>query len=101
MDDSQVYMTLAEASMVIPGSPTIGTMWRWVTQGIRGGKIRLESCCVGGRRFVTRKAIDEFLQHCNEAAEESARACEHPRGWKKMEKTGGGRQSKRNESNKR
>lgn len=79
MDDSQEFLTLAEATRVVPGRPTIGTLWRWITRGIRGGEVRLDSMCVGGRRFVTRQAINEFLAHCGQAAEASARACEHPR----------------------
>lgn len=37
----------------------ITTVWRWASKGVRGR--RLGTVAVGGRRFVLRRQLDEFL----------------------------------------
>jgi Protein of unknown function (DUF1580) len=63
-------ISLTAASRLLPSHPNPATLWRWRTKGIRG--IRLQTVLVGGRRFVTRKAIEEFIQRLTEAAEQRA-----------------------------
>lgn len=50
---------LAEARNLIPGAPCLATIRRWIYVGVRG-KI-LPTRLVGGRRFVSRAAIAEFI----------------------------------------
>ena len=61
-------MSISEASRLLPNNPGAETIWCWRTKGIRG--VRLETALVGGRRYVTRKAIEEFIQRLTEAAEQ-------------------------------
>ena len=41
-------------------SPHVSTLWRWCLKGCRG--VRLESICIGGKRFVTASAIRRFIE---------------------------------------
>jgi hypothetical protein len=49
-------VTLTQASKQWPGWPHISTLWRWYTIGVKGQK--LETVCVGGRRFTSREALE-------------------------------------------
>lgn len=40
--------------------PHVSTLWRWCQKGCRG--VRLESICIGGKRFVTAAAIERFVE---------------------------------------
>lgn len=60
------YLTLTEAARLIPGRRpgkrvSLGTLWRWCTQGLRQG-IRLKSVLVGGQRCTTRRWVEEFIE---------------------------------------
>jgi hypothetical protein len=57
--DSGKTLTLREAAALLPGSPNRSTMHRWAHRGIRG--VRLATILVGGRRYTTREAIEEFI----------------------------------------
>lgn len=39
--------------------PHVSTVWRWCLKGCKG--VRLESICIGGKRFVTATAIEKFV----------------------------------------
>ena len=39
--------------------PHVSTLWRWCLKGCKG--VRLDSICIGGKRFVTAAAIDQFI----------------------------------------
>jgi hypothetical protein len=39
--------------------PHVSTLWRWCLKGGKG--VKLDSICVGGKRFVTAAAIDYFI----------------------------------------
>ena len=52
-------LTLSEAARLLPGKPHPSTLWRWRRKGVRGVKLRTLS--VGGRPWVTRAAIADFL----------------------------------------
>jgi hypothetical protein len=54
-----------------PGKPPhISTIYRWLERGVRG--IKLESFCVGSRRYVTQEAIELFIQRTTAAGPYSA-----------------------------
>jgi len=40
--------------------PHVSTLWRWCLKGCKG--VRLESICIGGKRFVTATAIERFVE---------------------------------------
>jgi hypothetical protein len=52
-------LTLPEAARSLPGKPHPCTLWRWRSKGIRG--VRLRSTVIGGRCYVTRQALAEFV----------------------------------------
>lgn len=59
------YLTLTEVAKFIPGRRpgkrvSLGTIWRWCTQGLRKG-IRLKSVLAGGQRCTTRQWVQEFI----------------------------------------
>ena len=58
-------MTLTQVAKELDVS--VSTAWRWVTRGVKGR--RLKSFLVGGRRFVTRRALNEFLRTSDESAD--------------------------------
>ena len=54
-------LSLTAAAKQIPGNPSICTIWRWTTRGIKGRL--LETVTVGGRRFTSAEAIGRFVTH--------------------------------------
>ncbi|MBM3965374.1 MAG: DUF1580 domain-containing protein [Planctomycetes bacterium] len=64
---SETVIPIAEASKHIPGRPSKATVWRWVLNGTRAGK--LESFLVGGRRFTTLESIQRFAQQSTSASD--------------------------------
>jgi Protein of unknown function (DUF1580) len=59
-------LTLAQAARLLPNHPNPVTLWRWRKKGIRGVKLQTE--LIGGRRFVYREALEQFIQAINDAA---------------------------------
>lgn len=51
-------LTLNEAAALLPGRPSIATLWRWRTKGIRGRK--LECVVIGGRPYTSLAALQRF-----------------------------------------
>jgi hypothetical protein len=60
--DLQV-ISISQAARMIPGRPSVPTVWRWCVRGVR--KRKLASTIVGGRRFTTERAVNEFLRSLN------------------------------------
>ena len=40
--------------------PHVSTLYRWCLKGCKG--VQLESICIGGKRFVTATAIENFIE---------------------------------------
>ncbi len=40
--------------------PNVSTLYRWCMKGCRG--VKLDSVCIGGKRFVTVSAIERFIE---------------------------------------
>lgn len=60
--------TPAEASRLFPGRPSVPTVVRWILSGVigpDGQRLKLASFKTGGRRFVTREAVAEFIAASN------------------------------------
>jgi hypothetical protein len=53
-------LTLAEASNLLPGRPSVATLWRWRKKGVRG-RI-LTSVTIGGRVYVTIASLEKFAE---------------------------------------
>lgn len=56
-----------ETRELIPGNPTITTLWRWVARGLNasssnGPRVKLEVVYVGRKPFTTVKAIRDFIK---------------------------------------
>ena len=67
LDDSN--HRIAELPAVIPGRPSVQSIWRWILLGILaadGKRVKLASLKIGGRRVVSRSAIDEFIAAINQ-----------------------------------
>ena len=45
----------------------VSTVWRWCLKGVKG--VRLESICVGGKRFVTTAGLERFIDRRTRAQE--------------------------------
>lgn len=55
---------LTDLTAILPGKPHISTIRRYVAEGVRGH--RLQTVRVGGRRFVSPEAINEFIKATND-----------------------------------
>ena len=64
---NETIVPIAEAPQHIPGRPSLATVWRWVLNGTRAGK--LESCRIGGRRFTSLESIQRFAQQSTALAD--------------------------------
>ena len=64
---SEQTVPLSEAPAHIPGRPHVASVYRWTTQGVRGG-IRLESIVVGGVRYTSIEAIQRFIERTTAAS---------------------------------
>lgn len=51
---------IAELAARLPDPPSAATLWRWHAIGIDG--IRLRTIRIGGRRYSTAAAFNEFVQ---------------------------------------
>ena len=40
--------------------PNVTTLWRWCLKGCKG--VKLDSICIGNKRFVTVSAIERFIE---------------------------------------
>ena len=67
---TETVVPIAEAPQHTPGHPSLATVWRWVLNGTRAGK--LESILIGGRRFTSVEAIQRFAQQSTAAADGDA-----------------------------
>jgi hypothetical protein len=65
-DKTDRLITFNEAGRLLPeqSRPAISTWWRWWRRGIRG----LRTVVVGGRRYTTENAVEEFIAATTAAA---------------------------------
>jgi len=62
---TEELLTLSAAASLLPGRPSISTMWRWRTKGARGR--RLESVTLGGKVYTSAEALQRFAHHAGGA----------------------------------
>jgi hypothetical protein len=61
--ESHQHLTLAQASHIAPGRPSVNCLWRWARRGVvarNGERIKLQHIRVGGRIYTSREWLDEF-----------------------------------------
>jgi hypothetical protein len=66
LDDSDQYLSPAEAAKRMPGRPSICSIYRWMANGCRG--VKLQSIALGGKRLIPASAISEFIARSTAAA---------------------------------
>ncbi len=70
------YISLLEATKLVPTKPAVSTLWRWCTWGVCSPRskevVKLRSVVVGRRIFTTEEWIEQFFEDCA-AARENAR----------------------------
>ena len=64
---NETVIPIADAPSYIPGHPSLATVWRWVLNGTRAGK--LDSILIGGRRFTSAEAVQRFANRSTAAAD--------------------------------
>jgi len=65
MEGGQLLGLCEAVRRLLPKQPNPATLWRWHARGVRG--IVLETVLVGGRRYVTREALERFIDAVTEA----------------------------------
>ncbi len=58
-------ITLTEAAKKLPSRPGVSTLHRWAADGLQGGRIRLRTLKVGGKRFTTEVWLHDFVRALN------------------------------------
>ena len=64
---SETLLSLSQAAKSLPGRPHLSTIFRWHLRGVKG--IRLETCCIGGKRFTSVEALKRFSDETTAAAD--------------------------------
>jgi hypothetical protein len=59
-------LSISEAAAFLPGRPHASTLFRWMQKGVKG--IRLSFIVRGGRRYVSLRALEDFLSATTAAA---------------------------------
>jgi hypothetical protein len=73
---SETLQTFAEAAGELPSRPHVSTLHRWRLRGVRG--VKLETCVIGGRRFISKEAIRRFAEATTAAADRQPAAAPTP-----------------------
>jgi hypothetical protein len=63
---NEQLLTFSQAAKALPNRPSVATIWRWATAGVRG--IKLESILVGGTRYTSAERLQEFCDNLTAAA---------------------------------
>lgn len=77
MNSDFKLLTFPQASKVLPGHPHVSTLHRWRLRGVKG--VKLETMLVGGRRFVSRDALAQFVASVTAKAEAEPPPARTPR----------------------
>jgi hypothetical protein len=69
------------------------TAARWALRGVGNPRVRIETLKIGGRRYVTRAAVDRFVARLTggeavAAAASAVRQSEHQRAEREMDEEG-------------
>jgi hypothetical protein len=58
--ESETVFPLTEAPRRFPGSPSLSSIFRWATKGLKNGR-RLEVLKIGGRAYTSIEACKRFM----------------------------------------
>ena len=58
--NTEKLISFSQASARVPGRPSLCTLWRWRTKGVRGRK--LEAVIIGGRPYTSAEALARFAR---------------------------------------
>lgn len=58
---TEQVISMGQASAMLPGRPSLCTLWRWRLRGVRGRK--LECVVIGGTPYTSVEALERFAQH--------------------------------------
>ncbi|WP_391540606.1 DUF1580 domain-containing protein [Lignipirellula cremea] len=53
-------MPITKLAKQLPVPPSSATLWRWHAHGVQG--VRLETVRIGGRRYCSPRAFNEFVR---------------------------------------
>lgn len=67
LNETDSFLSFSQAARSLPGKPAPSTIWRWARHGCHG--VKLSTVMVGGRRYVTRQALDTFIAATTAAAD--------------------------------
>ncbi len=67
--DHETMRLLTQAAKDVPGRPSISTLMRWASKGIRG--VTLETVLIGGRRYTSVEAIGRFVRRLSSSPTET------------------------------
>jgi len=70
--EKRKWFPLTRASPHFPGNPHGATLGRWALQGVGPNRVKLKTWKVGGRRYTSQEAIDEFVAQLSGEAEVAA-----------------------------
>ena len=65
--DMSDFVPLREARRLLPGPVSLTTLHRWKDRGING--VRLQTVLIGGRRYVSRRALETFIAQVTTAVD--------------------------------
>jgi formamidopyrimidine-DNA glycosylase len=57
------HFTLRDVCKLLPGRPSVSTLWRWINRGVRGE--RLSTVKIGGTNYVSEAELERFLRAIN------------------------------------
>lgn len=77
MNSNFKLLTFPQAAKFLPGHPHVSTLHRWRLRGVKG--VRLQTMLVGGRRFVSRYALAQFVAAVTAKAEAEPPPARTPR----------------------
>ena len=63
---SETLVPVSEIPSHVPGRPHLATCWRWIQRGCRG--VKLETLLIGGKRFTSLEALQQFAEATTAAA---------------------------------
>ena len=63
---NETLFSLSAAARILPGRPHVSTLHRWRLRGVQG--VKLETIRIGGRRFTSLEALEQFSARVTAAA---------------------------------
>ena len=65
--EADTLIPVGKISTLLPKRVHTATIWRWIQRGVRG--VKLETVLIGGRRYTSREALQQFIAATTAAAD--------------------------------